>query len=128
MPWITAVLLGAILLLQYPLWLGKGCFPHLQHVEKKLVQQKQKDAELKLRNTAMEAEIQDLKRGLGAIEEHARTELGMVRPSEVLYQYLTPPSAETAMALINPSAAQMLAGKVKEPRVGGRSSYAAKPT
>lgn len=100
MPWITTILLGVVLLLQYPLWLGKGSLPHLQQVEQSLQAQKQKNAELKLRNTAMEAEIQDLKRGYDAIEERARSELGMVKPKEILYEYLTPPNDRTV--IVNP--------------------------
>ncbi len=102
MPWITTFLLTLILLLQYPLWLGKGSWPHLQRVEHEFQIQKQKNAELKLRNTAMEAEIQDLKRGYDAIEERARSELGMVKPKEILYEYLTPPSDHTVLVVPMP--------------------------
>lgn len=101
MPWITSTLLVIICLLQYSLWLGKRSFPKLQETDKTLLTQKQKNTELKLRNTAMEAEIQDLKRGLDAIEEHARSELGMVKPKEILYQYLTPPTQETNMIVVS---------------------------
>jgi cell division protein FtsB len=92
MPWITTLLFSFVLLLQYALWLGKGSLPHLQMVEENLSQQKQKNGELRLRNTAMEAEIQDLKRGYDAIEERARSDLGMVKPKEILYEYLNTPS------------------------------------
>ncbi|MES2205293.1 MAG: cell division protein FtsB [Pseudomonadota bacterium] len=102
MPWITTFLLSLILLLQYPLWLGKGSWPHLQKVEHEFQIQKQKNAELKVRNTAMEAEIQDLKRGYDAIEERARSELGMVKPKEILYEYLTPPSDHTVLVVPMP--------------------------
>jgi cell division protein FtsB len=91
MPWITGVLFAFVLLLQYSLWLGKGSLPHLEMVEENLQKQKQKNAELKSRNMAMEAEIQDLKRGYDAIEERARVDLNMVKPKEIFYEYLNTP-------------------------------------
>jgi cell division protein FtsB len=134
MPWITSITLIIILLLQYTLWLGKRSFPHLQETDKLLLVQKQKNSELKLRNTAMEAEIQDLKRGLDSIEEHARAELGMVKPKEILYQYLTPPTQETEMTIISqisrPEKQEVIAKlkkPIKKPMTQGTDSEAPSP-
>ena len=85
---ILAVVLGAlILLIQYPLWLGKGGWLRASEVDRQLGTQKAKNAELERRNGALAAEVRDLKTGTEAIEERARQDLGMVRQDEVFYQY-----------------------------------------
>ena len=82
-----AGLLGAlILLIQYPLWLGKGGWLRVAEVDRQLSAQQAKNGEIEARNTALEAEVRDLKQGLEAIEERARYELGMIKPGEVFFQ------------------------------------------
>jgi cell division protein FtsB len=82
-----AGLLGAlILLIQVPLWLGKGGWLRVAEVDHQLSAQQAKNGELEARNTALEAEVRDLKQGLEAIEERARYELGMIKPGEVFFQ------------------------------------------
>ncbi|MEQ1668239.1 MAG: cell division protein FtsB, partial [Sulfuriferula sp.] len=88
---LTGILLGLLLLVQYPLWLGKGSWLQVWHTQAQLVQQEQVNAKLTARNAAMYAEVRDLKQGLGAIEERARNELGMVRKNEVFFQILDAP-------------------------------------
>jgi cell division protein FtsB len=84
---ILAGLLGAlILLIQVPLWLGKGGWLRVAEVDGQLSAQQAKNGELEARNTALEAEVRDLKQGLEAIEERARYELGMIKPGEVFFQ------------------------------------------
>ena len=84
---ILAVVLGAlILLIQYPLWLGKGGWLRASEVDRQLGTQKAKNAELERRNGALAAEVKDLKQGHEAIEERARYELGMVKNDEVFFQ------------------------------------------
>ena len=92
---ILAGILGAlIILIQYPLWLGKGGWMRAWQVENDLQRQKDTNSRLEVRNTGLTAEVTDLKTGTEAIEERARFELGMVRPDEVFYQYAdkTPPT------------------------------------
>jgi len=85
---ILAGILGAlILLIQYPLWLGKGSWARAWQVELDLNRQKQANHKLEGRNAGLAAEVNDLKTGTEAIEERARQELGMVRPDEVFYQF-----------------------------------------
>ena len=80
-------ILGAlILLIQYPLWLGKGGWVRAWHVENDLSAQKTRNDELEVRNAALAAEVRDLKQGTEAIEERARYELGMIRQDEVFFQ------------------------------------------
>ena len=85
---IVGILLAVfIVLIQYPLWLGKGGWLRASEVDRQLSAQKAKNAELTRRNAGLEAEVNDLKTGTEAIEERARFDLGMVRSDEVFYQY-----------------------------------------
>lgn len=91
---VGIVLAALIVLIQYPLWLGKGGWLRAWDVDRQVTAQKAKNAELERRNAGLAAEVNDLKTGTEAIEERARFELGMVRPDEVFYQYVdkTPPT------------------------------------
>jgi cell division protein FtsB len=87
---LAGILSALIVLIQYPLWLGKGGWLRAWHMEHEVAGQKQKNARLEGRNTALEAEVRDLKQGTEAIEERARYELGMVRGDEVFFQVVEP--------------------------------------
>ena len=85
---ILAGILGAlIILIQYPLWLGKGGWMRAWQVENDLQRQKNGNAKLEVRNAGLAAEVTDLKTGTEAIEERARFELGLVRGDEVFFQF-----------------------------------------
>ncbi len=88
----TLILIFVILiaLLQYPLWLGKGSWLRVWDLNQKITQQKDKNTELKQRNDTLYAEVHDLKQGNAAVEERARSELGMIKQDEVFYQVLEP--------------------------------------
>src|SRR5215208_3885524 len=83
---LAIVLASLILLIQYPLWLGKGGWLRAWHVEQDLANEKSRNERLEARNAGLAAEVRDLKQGTEAIEERARYELGMVRGDEVFYQ------------------------------------------
>ena len=86
---ILAVILGAlILLIQYPLWLGKGSWLRAWDMDRQLETQRAKNRQLESRNAALAAEVRDLKQGTEAIEERARYELGMIRGDEVFFQII----------------------------------------
>ena len=85
---LTFVLVGLIVLLQYSLWLGKGSWLRVWEVDQKLAAQKAVNAKLTARNAALAAEVYDLKQGYSAIEERARSELGLVKSDEVFFQIL----------------------------------------
>ena len=92
-----AIILGAlILLIQYPLWFGKGGWLRAWEVDRQVSAQKAKNTDFEKRNAHLAAEVRDLKTGTEAIEERARQELGMVKPDETFYQYVEPPVAATA--------------------------------
>ena len=81
-------LVTLIVLIQYPLWLGKGSWLRASEIDRQLQVQKSRNQKLEARNAALAAEVKDLKTGTEAIEERARQELGMVRSDEVFYQYV----------------------------------------
>jgi cell division protein FtsB len=80
---VFVVLLAA---LQYPMWLGKGGWLQVREIDRQVGVERQANAKLKARNDALDAEVRDLKTGFDAIEERARSELGMVRQDEVFFQ------------------------------------------
>jgi cell division protein FtsB len=88
---ITLIFVVLIALLQYPLWLGKGSWLRVWNVNQQISEQKQKNASHKQRNATLNAEVRDLKQGNAAIEERARTELGMIKEDEVFYQVIDQP-------------------------------------
>jgi cell division protein FtsB len=83
---LAGILAGLIVLIQYPLWLGKGGWLRAWEVDRQLAAQKAKNVQLEVRNAGLAAEVRDLKQGTEAIEERARYELGMVRGDEVFFQ------------------------------------------
>jgi len=85
---LGAVFVALIVLIQYPLWLGKGGWLRAWEVERQVDAQKAKNRQLEARNASLAAEVRDLKTGTEAIEERARHELGMLRPDEIFYQYV----------------------------------------
>jgi cell division protein FtsB len=86
---LLAIVLGAlVLLIQYPLWLGKGGVLRVWETERQIEVQREANARLQLRNAALDAEVRDLKQGLEAVEERARSELGMIRKDEIFFQVL----------------------------------------
>ena len=84
---ILAGVLGAlIVVIQFPLWLGKGGWLRVWDLDQQVAAQRAQNAKLEARNAGIAAEVRDLKQGLEAIEERARYELGLVRPDEVFFQ------------------------------------------
>ncbi len=86
MRWLALVFVLLIAALQYPMWLGKGGWLQVRELGRQVDSQHAANAALKARNDALDAEVRDLKTGSEAIEERARSELGMVRPDEVFFQ------------------------------------------
>ncbi len=85
---LTLIFVILIALLQYPLWLGKGSWLRVWNVNQQITEQKDKNAAFKQRNETLNAEVRDLKQGNAAIEERARSELGMIKQDEVFYQVI----------------------------------------
>ncbi len=87
---ILICLVLLLLLIQYPLWLGKGGWLRVWDLDKQVIAAQKKNDELKARNAKLNSEVQDLKEGTGAVEERARYELGMIKENEVFVQILDP--------------------------------------
>lgn len=87
---LIAMLLLILVLLQLLLWFGDNGQGRVSALEQAAELQRGENTELALRNAALQAEVEDLREGLDAIEERARNELGLVREGEVFYQVVTP--------------------------------------
>jgi cell division protein FtsB len=90
----AAALLIAALALQYRLWLSDDGVREVHRLQDAVTAQKQQNTELKERNEQLAAEVKDLKEGLDAVEERARSDLGMVGANESFYQVVAPPPAD----------------------------------
>lgn len=88
--WAIALLLLALAGLQYKLWWGEGGLGEVEALEERVTAQRQENARLQQRNDALSAEVEDLKSGEAAIEDRARSELGMIRPGETFYRVVEP--------------------------------------
>lgn len=84
------LLVAMLLVLQYRLWVGEGSLADLHLLKQDIERQKEELLQMQRRNQALQAEVDDLKKGLEAIEERARNDLGMVREGEIFYQIVDP--------------------------------------
>jgi cell division protein FtsB len=87
---LTLALLALVMLIQYPLWFGKGGWTRVWELDRQLADQQARNEALAARNDAIDAEVRDLKHGLDAVEERARVDLGFVRQDEVYFQVVEP--------------------------------------
>ena len=94
---ITLALAALLLLIQYPLWLGKGGWLAVADLESQVTASRAKTDQLRARNAKLESEVHDLKDGLGAVEERARYELGMIKQNEIFVQVLRKDEKPTVM-------------------------------
>jgi len=85
---IAAILFVLLIWLQYKLWLGDGGIPEVLELEQEIETVQTEVNTLQERNKALNAEVMDLKKGIEAIEERARSEMGMVKKDEIYYQVI----------------------------------------
>lgn len=83
---LTILLLLMLCFLQYQLWAGNGSLTEVNHLKQSRTEIQAQIEQLHERNESLAAEVMDLKHGQEALEERARTELGMIRADEVFYQ------------------------------------------
>ncbi|MDB5776476.1 MAG: cell division protein FtsB [Herbaspirillum sp.] len=93
---IIVCLTALLVLIQYPLWLGKGGWLTVHKLDGQVTLARAKNEELKARNAKLASEVSDLKQGTGAVEERARYELGMIRQNEIFVQVLDANGAPVA--------------------------------
>ena len=92
---IVIVLLALLGWLQYRLWVGHGGAAEVQSLSRQVRQQARDNGGLRQRNAEVAAEVEDLKSGEAAVEERARSELGMIKSGETFYRVVEPASAAT---------------------------------
>ena len=86
---LATVLALALVSLQYRLWLSDQGLREVSRLQASVDAQGAANREQAERNRQLAAEVTDLKVGLTALEERARSELGMVGNSETFYQVVT---------------------------------------
>ena len=86
---IALCLVTLLILIQYPLWLGKGGWLRVHDLDLQVTAAHEKIDEAKARNAKLASEVNDLKDGTGAVEERARLELGMIKNDEIFVQVST---------------------------------------
>ncbi len=84
--WLLLVLALLLAWLQYRFWFGPGNSGEVMMLEAQVTNQARDNEGLRQRNEALAAEVKDLKDGEAAIEERARSELGMIKPGEKFYR------------------------------------------
>jgi cell division protein FtsB len=96
-------LLAIVLLLQYRLWVGDSGMREVWRLRREVATQQDVNRQLKDRNRTLAAEVQDLKKGKSAVEERARTDLGMVGSNETFFQVapgsMTPSKTSSVLAV-----------------------------
>ncbi len=92
---IAFVLLVLLIWLQYKIWLQDGGVPEIIQLQDDVETVKIEVHHLQERNSSLDAEVKDLKKGLDAIEERARSEMGMIKQGEVYYQVIEPEQADS---------------------------------
>lgn len=96
MRWLIAILIVILGALQYRLWVGEGSLADLHALQQEIATQEAENARLVSRNQELQAEVQDLGSGLEALEERARSELGMIKPGEIFIQIIERPQPKGA--------------------------------
>ena len=117
---LAAALVVLLSLLQYRLWLGEGGMREVRRLRAEIQAQRDENQQLKERNRTLAAEVVDLKKGTVAIEERARTDLGMVGKGETFYQVVPPSAAVVAPEPARPAPEPDDAGRVIEARAPTR--------
>jgi len=94
MRWLVLGLVLLLAFLQYRLWVGDGSLAELHNLRARIAETEEELAQLQTRNNALAAEVEDLRTGVDAIEERARSELGMIQSGEVFLQVVEKPTAD----------------------------------
>lgn len=87
---LAVALVLLIAAIQTPLWFGKGGWLRVFELRREVQAAQSHNEQLRQRNAALEAEVRDLKTGHEAVEERARSELGMIKQDEIFYQLIEP--------------------------------------
>jgi cell division protein FtsB len=118
--WLAIIFVLLIAAIQYPMWFGKGGWFQVRELDRSLARARESNAALKSRNEALDADVRDLKTGYEAVEERARSDLGMVRNDEVFFQI----QPETAVAVVKPTPSSKSATPVASLKTDRRAAPA----
>jgi cell division protein FtsB len=93
---LIALLILALVALQFRLWVGEGSLAEVHGLKNEIAAQEDELVRLRSRNQELEAEVIDLRQGVEALEERARRDLGMIKPGEIFIQVIKrkPPEAK----------------------------------
>ena len=111
----TLVLAVLLALLQYPLWLGQGGWLAVHQADERVAAQAGVNAQLQARNDVLAADVQDLQKGGDAIEERARSELGMVKPNELYVRIVHGPLPVQPALATTPAQNQVIKNQAHNP-------------
>ncbi|WP_235985072.1 septum formation initiator family protein [Acinetobacter baretiae] len=104
----SAFILGLATILvagfQYMYWFGDGGYYDHQRLMQQIEQQADTNKTLRERNRILGAEVYDLKNGAEAVEEHARLDLGLIKPNETFIQMSTLSAPQLQQQYIPPPA------------------------
>jgi len=89
---LLAILIVILILLQLKMWFGEGGFRDVQRLQQRVAEQALENEALAQRNRQLQADVEDLRQGLEAVEERARSELGMIKEDEEFYQVVPGPT------------------------------------
>jgi cell division protein FtsB len=95
--WLLLVLVLLLVFLQYHLWFGRGSSGEVITMRAQVASQMRENQNLHQRNAALAAEVEDLKSGEAAVEERARSELGMIKPGEKFYRVVDTPAGQAGI-------------------------------
>ncbi|MGH8549490.1 MAG: cell division protein FtsB [Methylococcales bacterium] len=87
---LGGVLVVLLALLQYKFWFGDTGVRKVRQYEQRIESLGEELKEIRSRNAALQAEVDDLKNGMAAVEERARRDLGMIRKNETFFQIIEP--------------------------------------
>jgi len=88
MKFLSFLLITLLVLLQYRLWIGNGSLTDVHHLQQAKQAQLEENERLRESNQALTAEVHDLKHGYEAIEERARSEMGLIKKDETFYHVI----------------------------------------
>jgi len=106
MKWLAAALALAVILLQYRIWLSGDGVRAVVLLKQAVATQRADNEQLAERNRQLAAEVRDLKTGMDALEERARSDLGMVAQNETFYQVVRARPAEATRPATRTAAAR----------------------
>ena len=98
MKWLAAALAVAVLLLQYRMWISEDGVREVARLKHAVAAQRAENEQLAERNQQLAAEVRDLKTGMDALEERARSDLGMIVRNETFYQVVPARVSDTSAA------------------------------